>query len=431
MRSSPSQVLAVTFTEKAAGSLKSRLAGLGVRGRRSPHLPRLGPPAARHALAPVHRQGASRDPQRQGADPQSDRERAARRVSLPASPGACGRDRVGEEPTREPGRLPRGDRGRGPHAAAAPRSDAANVQGLRAHQGRPPHGLRGHAHDARAPARRRARGRRTSCTSGSTRSRSTSTRTSTRCNRPCSTGGSAARDELCVVGDDYQTIYTFTGASPEHLLTFPDRYPDATVVRLEDNYRSSPQVLTVANALARSMGGFEKRLRATRDDGPNPTARALSDADAEVAFVVAEARRLHDEGVGWEQIAVLYRINARSEAFEEAFAAAKVPYQVRDGSFLRRPGPRGAIARLRRADRVRRGGGHGGRRHRCDRLRSGRRRRRRRRRRGDPPGGPRLACERSRPSTPARRATRRACPASSPSSSTASPPNARAAVCSS
>ena len=158
------------------------------------------------------------------------------------------------------------------------------------------------------------------------------------------------RDELCVVGDDYQTIYTFTGASPSHLLTFPDRYPNATIVRLEQNYRSSPQVLTVANALARSMGGFEKSLRATSGDGPNPTARALPDTAAEVAFVVGEAQRLHDGGVGWEQIAVLYRINARSEAYEEAFAAAGVPYQVRDGSFLRRPGPRGVIARLRRAD---------------------------------------------------------------------------------
>ncbi len=158
------------------------------------------------------------------------------------------------------------------------------------------------------------------------------------------------RDELCVVGDDYQTIYTFTGASPSHLLTFPDRYPHATVVRLEENYRSSPQVLTVANALARSMGGFEKTLRATCGDGPSPTARALPDADSEVGFVVGEARRVHDAGVPWEQIAVLYRINARSEAYEEAFAIAKVPYQVRDGSFLRRPGPRGAIAKLRRTE---------------------------------------------------------------------------------
>jgi DNA helicase II / ATP-dependent DNA helicase PcrA len=158
------------------------------------------------------------------------------------------------------------------------------------------------------------------------------------------------RDELCVVGDDYQTIYTFTGASPEHLLTFPDRYPNATIVRLEENYRSSPQVLTVANALARSMGGFEKSLTATRGDGPAPTARALGDAEAEVRFVVDEARRLHEGGVAWEQVAVLYRINARSEPYEEALASAGVPYQVRDGAFLRRPGPRGVIARLRRVD---------------------------------------------------------------------------------
>jgi len=158
------------------------------------------------------------------------------------------------------------------------------------------------------------------------------------------------RDELCVVGDDYQTIYTFTGASPEHLLTFPERHPNATIVRLEENYRSSPQVLTVANALARSMGGFEKTLRSTREDGPNPTARAVADTEAEATFVIGEARRLHGQGVPWEQVAVLYRINARSEAFEEALAAAGVPYQVRDGSFLRRPGPRGVFARLRRAD---------------------------------------------------------------------------------
>jgi DNA helicase-2/ATP-dependent DNA helicase PcrA len=158
------------------------------------------------------------------------------------------------------------------------------------------------------------------------------------------------RDELCVVGDDYQTIYTFTGASPSYLLTFPDRFPNATVVRLEENYRSTPQVLTVANALARSLGGFDKTLNATHGDGPNPTARALPDADAEISFVVGEAARLHGAGVPWEQIAVLYRINARSEAYEEALAAAGVPYQVRDGSFLRRPGPRGVIARLRRAE---------------------------------------------------------------------------------
>jgi DNA helicase-2/ATP-dependent DNA helicase PcrA len=117
---------------------------------------------------------------------------------------------------------------------------------------------------------------------------------------------------------------------------------------LEENYRSTPQVLTVANALAPGLGGFGKELRPTRSDGPNPTARSFADAAAEVAFVVEEVRRLHADGVPWEEVAVLYRINARSEAYEEAFAAAGVPYQVRDGAFLRRPGPRAAILRLRR-----------------------------------------------------------------------------------
>ncbi|HEX6331430.1 MAG TPA: ATP-dependent DNA helicase UvrD2 [Actinomycetota bacterium] len=157
------------------------------------------------------------------------------------------------------------------------------------------------------------------------------------------------REELCVVGDDHQTIYSFTGATPEYLLSFPERYPGAAVVRLEENYRSTPQVLTVANALGAHLGGFHKQLRSTVGDGPAPTARWLPDAEAEVRFVVEEIRRLHGEGVPYDEMAVLYRINARSEPFEEAFAAAAIPYQVRDGSFLRRPGPRSVIARLRRS----------------------------------------------------------------------------------
>jgi DNA helicase-2/ATP-dependent DNA helicase PcrA len=157
------------------------------------------------------------------------------------------------------------------------------------------------------------------------------------------------REELCVVGDDYQTIYAFTGASPEHLLTFPQRYPSATIVRLEESYRSTPQILTVANALARHLGGFDKSLRATMPDGPNPTARTLPDTAAEVSFVVEECRRLRADGIPWDEMAVLVRINARTETFEEAFAAASIPYQVRDGAFLRRAGPRAVLAGLRRA----------------------------------------------------------------------------------
>ena len=158
------------------------------------------------------------------------------------------------------------------------------------------------------------------------------------------------RDELCVVGDDYQTIYGFTGASPEHLLTFPDRFPRAHVVRLEDNYRSTPQVLAFANRLVPRLGGFSKRLRATRGPGPAPIVRTHPDQPAEVDAIVADIRAQHAAGTAYEQIAVLYRINARSEPFEEALAGAGIPYQVRDGAFLRRPGPRSVLQRLKRAD---------------------------------------------------------------------------------
>ena len=157
------------------------------------------------------------------------------------------------------------------------------------------------------------------------------------------------RDEVCVVGDDYQTIYSFTGASTTYLTGFAARHPGAQVITLTENYRSSPQVLGLANGLARNFGGEPRALVATRDDGPPPGAQQLSTESAETAAVVDAVRRLReDAGVPLEEIAVLYRINARSEPFEEAFAAAGIPYQVKDGAFLSRPGPRAALAQLRR-----------------------------------------------------------------------------------
>jgi DNA helicase-2/ATP-dependent DNA helicase PcrA len=159
------------------------------------------------------------------------------------------------------------------------------------------------------------------------------------------------RDELCVVGDDYQTIYGFTGASPSYLLTFPERYPRALIVRLEENHRSSPEVLAVANRLAPRLGGFRKRLRATLPTGPRPSFGAHATVADEVASIVREIGRLHDEeDVALEQVAILFRINARTEPYEEALASTGVPYQVRDGAFLRRAGPRSALAMLRRED---------------------------------------------------------------------------------
>ena len=156
------------------------------------------------------------------------------------------------------------------------------------------------------------------------------------------------RDDLCVVGDDYQTIYSFTGASPDHLLGFTDRFPKATIVRLERNYRSTPEILGFANELAAHLGGFRKTLEATVESGPPVIARPIHDVEEEIASVVQAVDKLRADGVALEQIAVLYRINARSEPFEEAFAAAGIPYQVRDGAFLRRPGPKSVLQQLKR-----------------------------------------------------------------------------------
>ena len=156
------------------------------------------------------------------------------------------------------------------------------------------------------------------------------------------------REELCVVGDDYQTIFGFTGASPSYLLTFPERYPNARIVRLEENYRSTPEILVLANRLAPLLGGFDKELRATRATGPEPLARSFPSETEEVAWVVDRCRTVHEQGVAWEEIAILMRINARTEPYEEAFAGAGIPYQVRTGAFLQRPAARSVLGRLRR-----------------------------------------------------------------------------------
>jgi DNA helicase II / ATP-dependent DNA helicase PcrA len=156
------------------------------------------------------------------------------------------------------------------------------------------------------------------------------------------------RDDLCVVGDDYQSIYSFTGATPEHLLGMPRRFPHALVVRLEFNYRSTPEILELANRLVPKLGGSEKVLRPVLRPGPAPVAEALEDRAGEGRFVASEARRLHeDEGVPYEEMAVLYRLNARSEDYEEEFAQAAIPFQVRGGAFLSRPAARRTVRLLR------------------------------------------------------------------------------------
>jgi DNA helicase-2/ATP-dependent DNA helicase PcrA len=155
------------------------------------------------------------------------------------------------------------------------------------------------------------------------------------------------RDDLCVVGDDYQSIYSFTGATPEYLLAMPRRFRSALVVRLEENYRSTPEILAVANRLVPELGGSEKVLRAVRPAGPEPLAMVQPDRLTEAEFVVGQVRRLAGEGVPYEEMAVLYRLNARSEDFEEAFTLAGIPFQVRGAAFIRRPAAQRTLRLLR------------------------------------------------------------------------------------
>ncbi|HWD07574.1 MAG TPA: ATP-dependent DNA helicase UvrD2 [Actinomycetota bacterium] len=158
------------------------------------------------------------------------------------------------------------------------------------------------------------------------------------------------RDDLCVVGDDYQSIFGFTGATPRYLVEFPRRYPHCRVVKLEANYRSTPEVLAVANRLAARFGPQPRQLRAAGQapDAPPPMLLSFATGDDELSWIVAELSRLHAEGIGWEEMAVLYRINGRSEPLEEALAKASIPYQVAGAAFLRRPAARSVLASLRR-----------------------------------------------------------------------------------
>ncbi|MGP3952005.1 ATP-dependent DNA helicase UvrD2 [Streptomyces sp. 7N604] len=165
------------------------------------------------------------------------------------------------------------------------------------------------------------------------------------------------RDSLCVVGDASQTIYSFTGATPDHLLNFRARHPQATVVKLIRDYRSTPQVVHLANGLLGQARGraAEHRLElvSQRDPGPEPVYSEFADEPAEAEGTARRIRELLDAGVPASQIAVLYRVNAQSEAYEQALADHGVPYQMRGAErFFERPEVREAGVALRGAARA-------------------------------------------------------------------------------
>ncbi|MER6524859.1 ATP-dependent DNA helicase UvrD2 [Streptomyces sp. NPDC001508] len=164
------------------------------------------------------------------------------------------------------------------------------------------------------------------------------------------------RDSLCVVGDASQTIYSFTGATPDHLLDFRIRHPGATVVKLVRDYRSTPQVVHLANGLLAQARGraadHRLELVSQRAAGPEPGYTEYVDEPAEAEGAARRIRELIDAGVPAAEIAILFRTNSQSETYEQALADAGVPYQLRGAErFFDRPEVRKAGIALRGAAR--------------------------------------------------------------------------------
>lgn len=160
------------------------------------------------------------------------------------------------------------------------------------------------------------------------------------------------RHDVCVVGDVAQTIYSFTGASPDYLTGFGRKHPGARIVELTRDYRSTPQIVSLANdVLARSsQREGTVRLSSQRDGGAQVTYRTYDDDRAEAEGVAASIADLIDAGMAAHSIAVLMRTNGQSQAFEEALGARGIPVAVAGGKpFFARDDVRTAISRLRAA----------------------------------------------------------------------------------
>ena len=138
-----------------------------------------------------------------------------------------------------------------------------------------------------------------------------------------------SRQELCVVGDPAQTIYSFAGATPVFLNSFTQRFPEAEVVRLTTGYRSTPEIIFTANSILRK-GAMGSELVAINDHGSKPTINAYNDEQAEIAGIVRDISQLISEGTPAQEIAVLARTNNQLNGLEKALNSAGLPYQVRN-----------------------------------------------------------------------------------------------------
>jgi DNA helicase-2/ATP-dependent DNA helicase PcrA len=156
------------------------------------------------------------------------------------------------------------------------------------------------------------------------------------------------RDSLCVVGDPAQTIYSFAGADAAYLRDFPRKHPGATCVELVRNYRSTPEVIDAANHLMTGTSTGGVRLRSQQEPGADVRYVEHADEVAEAEWVATEVQALVERGCPVGEVAVLFRLNAQSESFEEALSARSIPYVVRGAErFFQRPEVRQAVTLLR------------------------------------------------------------------------------------
>jgi DNA helicase II / ATP-dependent DNA helicase PcrA len=161
------------------------------------------------------------------------------------------------------------------------------------------------------------------------------------------------RDQLFAVGDADQAIYGFGGADPRYLRDFARYFPGAQLIRLDRNYRSTPQIVDAAEAVLRDGDARRKPRVGVRPPGPAPTITAYPTDEDEARGVAARLRDTHRVDEAWSDLAVLYRTNAQSAAFEAALGASGIPYRVRGGAaFLRRPEVRATLDTLRGAARA-------------------------------------------------------------------------------
>jgi DNA helicase II / ATP-dependent DNA helicase PcrA len=137
---------------------------------------------------------------------------------------------------------------------------------------------------------------------------------------------------LMVVGDDSQSIYAFRGANYANIFRFPERYPDCKMYKLETNYRSTPEILNLANlSIINNINQFEKELRAVRDKGPRPVLVPTENVKQQADFVAQRILELYREGVPLDEIAVLYRAHYHSMELQMELTRRGIPYEIRSG----------------------------------------------------------------------------------------------------